>query len=127
MQVLSQTTTKILAPRPLKPIQHVSFQKLNSFITKEQFFAKGAFASSNSSNSSNSLNYFSSSSSNSNCSSKSSAFSEMIEDLSQIRRDSQNPQERDNTFQEQEVKELTMDKELLDLEAEIEEMLSFHH
>ncbi len=120
MQVLSQTTPKILAPRPLKPIQHVSFQKLNSSITKEQFLAKNALASSNC------LNLYSSSS-NSNCSSKISAFSEMIEDLSQIRRDSQNPQERDNTFQEQDVlKEYTMDKEMMALEAEIEEMLSFH-
>jgi hypothetical protein len=87
MQHLIQTPSKILAPRPIKPIQHNLLQK--------------------------SLD----SSSNTSKSRCSSGFSEIAENLSEIRRDSQNPVERDDFFQINEEKELTL------LEKEIEEML----
>lgn len=96
MQALSQTT-KIFTPKPFKTIQHIS---LHSTFTKtsQNPFPRVL----------------------SQASSSSSAFSESMEEL---RKSSQNPQERDDSFQGKN-KESTMDQELIALEAEIEEMLS---
>ena len=108
MQHLSQNTTKIFTPKPVKHVQHITLLKLSNPSHKNTFFT-------NISQDRSELS-----------SAKSSAFSEIIEDLSEIRRDSQNPQERDNSFQIQ-GKECTIDKELKALEEEIEEMLNFDH
>lgn len=98
MQAHSQTTSKIFTPKPCKPIVQITFQKFTRNTTPIHELPSG----------------------------KNSAFSEIIEDLSEIRRDSQNPQERDDSFLIQ-GKECAMEKELLALEAEIEEMLRFEH
>lgn len=96
MQANSQTTSKIFTPKPTRPVQHITFQKFTRFPSPLEEISSG----------------------------KNSALSDFVEDLSEIRRDSQNPQERDDSFQIQ-CKECSMDKELLALEAEIEEMLNF--